>query len=237
MSRLDDIKNLYRNIFGRNADDDGLNHYLNSSLSIQDISNALTFSAEGLEFSRARLLDYLPSGICAEIGTFEGAYADCILNRNNPKKLYLIDAWESYDCGYDDDTIMLDQQKHNNMFNEIVKRYKDKNNVEVIRSYSKLAIEKFDNDYFDWVYIDANHSYEGCMNDLKAIDSKVKDSGYICGHDYETKAIKRFGVVDAVNDFIKEKNYYLTFITKESDYRSYVISKTEKAHKEFLNKL
>ena len=54
----------------------------------------------------------------------------------------------------------------------------------------------FPDNYFDLVFIDALHSYEGCLADIKAWTPKVKKGGYICGHDYP----RRPGVVQAVTE-------------------------------------
>jgi cephalosporin hydroxylase len=56
------------------------------------------------------------------------------------------------------------------------------------------------------IYIDADHSYEGCKRDLNISFKKVKSGGYIMGHDYEmnmNKAQKEysFGVKQAVDEF------------------------------------
>ena len=52
----------------------------------------------------------------------------------------------------------------------------------------------------DFVYVDGDHSYDGCMGDLEKYWPKTKIIG---GHDYK---IKYPGVVKAVNEFTEEKN-------------------------------
>ena len=42
----------------------------------------------------------------------------------------------------------------------------------------------YDVDYFDFVFLDADHSYNGAYRDLMAWSPRVKPGGYICGHDY-----------------------------------------------------
>lgn len=36
----------------------------------------------------------------------------------------------------------------------------------------------------DFVFVDADHSYEGCKRDIEAWAPKVRDGGMVCGHDY-----------------------------------------------------
>lgn len=50
------------------------------------------------------------------------------------------------------------------------------------------------------VYIDADHSYESVLNDIKLYYPKVMIGGYLCGHDYSTSWP---GVIKAVDEFSK----------------------------------
>lgn len=233
------IKTLYEEVLHRPADPGGLNHYLASNLSIEQIKNILLNSDEckgNGQFLRKNLVKYLPSGICAEIGTHKGIFAKTILEHNNPKKLYLIDLWQNFDCGYDDCAINgISQEEHDTLFDSVKTLFKNNDNVEIIRDYSTVALNKFDDKYFDWVYIDADHSYNACKLDLEAADRVVKDTGYICGHDYLTSPVPGFGVNEAVHDFIDSKGYILAFITDEYNYRSYVISKNEESKNKLLD--
>jgi predicted O-methyltransferase YrrM len=49
----------------------------------------------------------------------------------------------------------------------------------------------------DLVFIDGNHSYEGCKKDIIAYASKVKPNGILSGHDYDF-----VGVNTAVNELV-----------------------------------
>lgn len=237
--RKNSIKTLYNEVLYRDADSSGLNHYLGSNLSIEQIKDILLNSdeckANGI-FPRQKLVKYLPSGVCAEIGTHKGIFAETILKYNNPQKLYLIDLWQNFDCGYEDCAINgISQDVHDNLFNSVKTLFKNNDNVEIIRDYSTIALNKFDDKYFDWVYIDADHSYNACKLDLEAADRVVKDDGYICGHDYLTIPVPGFGVNEAVHDFINSKGYILVLLTDEFNYKSYVISKNEESKNKLLN--
>jgi hypothetical protein len=49
------------------------------------------------------------------------------------------------------------------------------------------------------VYIDGNHQYESVKSDILLYSDKIKDGGYITGHDYWKKSVKM-----AVNELLGE---------------------------------
>lgn len=73
--------------------------------------------------------------------------------------------------------------------------------IKDIKSISWEAANKFPDKYFDFVYIDAGHTYEAVIKDIKAWLPKVRDGGIISGHDYYDKGDNE--VFRAVNDLRK----------------------------------
>lgn len=187
-------------------------------------------------FDRTKLLKYLPKGTCAEIGVARAFYTKEIIENNQPQNLFLIDYWKNFDLGYRDSNMVTDEE-HEKRYQSIVENFTNNQTVSVIRDLSTSAASKFDNNFFDWVYIDADHSYDGCLQDLKAYDNKVKSNGYICGHDYFPPGVgkKGFGVNEAVYDFIREQKYYFVGYTNEEKFTSYVIAKTQEAKDKLLS--
>ena len=57
----------------------------------------------------------------------------------------------------------------------------------------------------DWIYVDGDHSYHGCLNDLENALKIVKTGGLIMGDDYLWPSAKygKLGVTDAVDRFCK----------------------------------
>src|SRR6185437_9968264 len=98
--------------------------------------------------SRQSLLLRLPSnGVACEIGVASGEFTADIISLNRPAKLHLIDAWS-------DERYAPDKLKVLNTFkNEI-----DAGTVEINEGLSTDALAKFPLAYFDWVYIDTDHS-------------------------------------------------------------------------------
>lgn len=78
-----------------------------------------------------------------------------------------------------------------------------KDKLTVLNVSSVEASTKFEDEYFDVVYIDASHEYEFVKQDIIAWLPKVKKGGIICGDDY----IKGWpGVIKAVNEFFPKVN-------------------------------
>ena len=61
--------------------------------------------------------------------------------------------------------------------------------------------------FFDLIYVDAYHSFNGCSKDLKTWYPKVKKSKFFVGDDYRNDMVNpyvKFGVIEAVNKFAKD---------------------------------
>lgn len=81
------------------------------------------------------------------------------------------------------------------VFNRNTERFGDR--CKVMRMDSLDAAEQFEDETLDFVFIDADHTYEGCKADILAWLPKLKRTGVICGHDY-SEAFP--GVVRAVDE-------------------------------------
>ncbi len=199
-----------------------------------------------VNFDRFELLKFLPKkGKVAEIGVKRGKYAHKIFNINKPEKLHLIDPW-----GIDeDDSYMivarensLDMQSYYERVLETFSSQIDSGEVQIHRNYSCHAVTSFPDLYFDWVYVDANHLYGPVLNDLISLGPKVKEDGFIVGHDFVNSAKtskEGYGVTEAVYSFLKlNPDFSLVLLTNEV-HGSFVISKHPGGENEayFLNKV
>ena len=131
----------------------------------------------------------------AEVGVFKGTNAQMILNGFlNIEKLVLVDPWLPYEGGYE-----LDDKGFDNVYREVKDLFKADKRVEIIRDFSVNAAKKFDDAYFDFVYLDDNHEYEFVLNGLEAWYPKLKQYGVMCGDDFGHPSGR--GVVKAVSEF------------------------------------
>src|SRR5262249_41566620 len=99
--------------------------------------------------------------------------------------------------------------------------------VVINRGLSWEELEKFPDEYFDWVYLDSSHSYEIATRELEISRLKVKPYGLIGGHAYTTGNINRhlkYGVIQAVNEFCLRYDWEMIYLTHDpSRYLTYVM--------------
>jgi len=165
--------------------------------------------------NRDFLLQLMPkNSVCAEIGVHLGDFSERILNIVEPKKLYLIDPWKFEDSEVYNKSLYgresgKNQENMDARFEKVCNKFKNSVNNQVVvinRGYSSDILKIFDDDYFDWLYIDGNHQYEFVKNDLELSISKVKKGGYIAGDDYGEGMWWKGGVKKAVDEFAKQEN-------------------------------
>jgi len=186
-----------------------------------------------LDESREEMLRHIkPGGVGAEVGVQVGYYAGILLRRAKPRKLLLIDLWEHQDADVYVDDANFEQERHDEFYQRVLKRHAaaiEAGTVEIRKGYSCDELAKIPDNFLDWIYIDANHSYEGVLADLKEAYRVVKPTGLIMGHDYADWWEKgsKCGVIPAVTSFLNaHRELALMAITKvtENDWNpSYII--------------
>lgn len=117
----------------------------------------------------------------AEIGVEEGIYSEVLLKENPQLHLDSIDAWAAYE-GYRDHMTQKEMDDIYAKAYEKLKPYQDRNVL--IKGFSVEVSEMYPDEYFDFVYLDANHEFTHIVNDIAAWERKVKVEGIIAGHDY-----------------------------------------------------
>ena len=158
-----------------------------------------------------KLLD--KNKIFVEIGVFKGEFSKQILEICQPSKLYLIDPFDGFTGSGNKDGVNMEVINLTDYYNNVLlPLYEPNENVILIKNISEVLLN-FDNDYFDYVYIDANHSYEFVINDLEMSFLKVKNDGVIMGHDYTSNGFE--GVVRAVDEFCLKYNLEISYLTKD----------------------
>jgi hypothetical protein len=150
----------------------------------------------------------------AEIGVFKGEFSKEIIFFCQPEELHLIDIFEGSMCSGDKDGNNIIWTDLTNEYNNLKEIYKFNSNVTLHKGKSNEILKKFDDAYFDFIYIDGDHSYAGVKQDLNMSMQKIKPNGLICGHDYTIKYFP--GVVQAVDEFCKTQNLQINYLTQDN---------------------
>ena len=150
-----------------------------------------------------------------EVGVLNGYFSELILIYSELFALHSIDPWREFDEERYRDKNNVKQQEQEGRFQATRKRlapYGERSQIH--RMTSKQAAESFTDASLDFVYIDANHSYEACKEDIELWWPKVKTGGVMAGHDYLDGEFPggNFGVKRAADEFIVKANQHLFVI-------------------------
>ncbi len=144
-----------------------------------------------------------------EIGVFKGDFSSFLLTLS-PLELWLIDPFGGNELvSGDSDGNHVKTFSSEELMDYVKDRFEGDKRVSLVRDRSSAALQLFPDSYFDCIYIDGDHSYEGTLSDLRDAFRKVRSGGIIAGHDLhmnssKTSAIYDFGVNRAVEDFCTE---------------------------------
>lgn len=145
---------------------------------------------------------YRCNSVC-ELGIFRG---DNFLGMiaHKPKIAVAVDTWNNdgvhaaHDASYS-------KQELNNQYQTYKSRVAGLPFVKTLKEDTASAAEHFRNNYFDFVYIDADATLEGTTDNIESWYPKVKYGGFLAGHNYN----KKYGAYTAVNKFVKDKKLTL----------------------------
>ena len=118
----------------------------------------------------------------AEIGVFMGFHASHLLEACRNLNLVCVDLYGNVEGnGYDD----WDNQKFENLFSKVTRKLAPFKRVIFRRELSAEAVKHYHEGELDFVFIDADHRYEGVKNDISIWEPIIKSGGIISGHDYD----------------------------------------------------
>jgi len=165
-----------------------------------------------VEYARAKrrgkiLSKYIkPDSVGAEIGVFWGHFAEEILEKFKPNKLYLVDPWDKlYPTHYPQwGAYTLFGKLPTKLCREYVENLASDNpEVSIFHGFSYEFYETLNDQSLDWIYIDGNHQYEKVLDDINGALPKLKKDGVIMGDDF--RKAERFqdkGVNRAVREVL-----------------------------------
>ena len=149
-------------------------------------------------------LQRLKPRFCLEIGFASGRSAVTTLVAANPELLVSVD-------------LSLDYLEGARAHAEVLQR--DFHNLKIIEGSSTQVLnEKFFQSYFpkgiDFAFIDGDHTYAGCMADLKTVFPHLSQNGIMIIDDYRSGApngVPFPEVTDAVDDFVLQNKLSLGY--------------------------
>lgn len=155
------------------------------------------------------------NGQGVEVGVYMAGYSFELLTNSKLQTLYLVDprikfSEEEY---YDGMNISNDHQNFRYLITV----------MRLLRMTSESSAQLFKDNSLDFVYIDANHSYEACKQDVDLWWPKVKRGGILSGHDYLDAPM--FGVKRAIDEFAERQKQKLYITTKIELHPSWYIIK------------
>jgi len=169
------------------------------------------------------ILSMPPGCVVAEIGVFRGKNAEVILH-SRPKELHLIDGWAKQTGSYAIDPV--NEKDLEEAYKSVREKFSVYPWVKVVRAWSLEAAKGYADEYFDWIYLDGDHTFDAVRADLEAWWPKVKSGGCLFGHDYVAgEKYPWIEVKPAVDWFINKYRRDLAFLTTKDEYLSYGIRK------------
>jgi predicted O-methyltransferase YrrM len=114
----------------------------------------------------------------AEIGTGNGKMGMELMSRN--PSLYLIQI--AYYPNLPGEINKCTTLRSKEMWERRMKKFKSR--LIILETTSHKAVDKIADGTLDFIFIDADHSYEHCIEDIQDWVPKVKRHGLISGHDF-----------------------------------------------------
>jgi hypothetical protein len=151
------------------------------------------------------MVEVFPSGShFVELGSWKGMSAAFmaveIINSNKDIKFDCIDIWS--------ETPYLGEGNQDLVGEDLMNKFLEnispvRHIVNPIRKDSSTAAADYADGSIDFVFIDGDHTYEGCKKDILAWLPKMKPNSILAGHDYAWHEPIR----DAVRDVFGEGNF------------------------------
>lgn len=123
-------------------------------------------------------------GTVLEIGVFLGESTRIFLDSGRVSFITCVDAWTNGVDPTDLTTVNYDLSQIEVDFDRNLSSYLGR--YEKVKGNSLEVASQFPDKHFDLVYLDASHEYASVKREIELYLPKVKDSGYIAGHDYDS---------------------------------------------------
>jgi predicted O-methyltransferase YrrM len=157
----------------------------------QFVQQVQDFKPAGYHF--VQFMQQMKNPVVLEIGCDIGDTSQFLLDCNEGLKLYTIDPYDDY-VDWNGNNLN-ERQKLYEHVRERFAPYDDR--FKLYRLTSDDAVDEFQKEFFDFIFIDGLHTYDQLSKDCANYYSKLKPGGIFAGHDYTVIE----GVNRAVNEF------------------------------------
>ena len=130
-----------------------------------------------------------PNSVGAEVGSQSGEFARFLLDTVSPSRLDVVD-------------VTFERFMH--------ELFGDTDPVVHHQGLSWEVLATFDDESFDWIYIDASHTYKDVSRDIVAAVTKLKPGGLLLFNDYTAWSpveVAPYGVLRAVNELLQGEEW------------------------------
>lgn len=166
-----------------------------------------SWSSQGIYDLYAEMVSRFDNAVFMELGTWVGRSTCCMASEIKKSgkniKFYAVDFFQDCYLTYADRAFCGDGLHGT----DVLRKYLI--NTEPYRDYIITIIgrtdelsNEFKDESFDFIFIDADHSYEAVKKDIEMWYPKVKQGGVIAGHDYDRPAWE--GVCEAVDEIFPD---------------------------------
>ncbi|MCC5789672.1 MAG: class I SAM-dependent methyltransferase [Opitutales bacterium] len=149
-------------------------------------------------------------GKVLEIGVFKGDFASFLL-KSSPAKLYLCDPWFKYTEYWKWSDSKSSTPMTKDALKNIRMTYRDeieRGQIIPVVDYSMNFLPNCEDNYFDFVYLDAKHTYDSVKAELSLLSKKLKPGGFVAGDDFHSDSRHSFhGVYRAVMELVDDNTY------------------------------
>jgi len=166
-----------------------------------------------LDIRAAALLSLIDDGrpmVGVEVGVYRGDLSAALLHARPQLCMLLVDSWGDPDRGspyyqtgdHHASMTTAEQEAARQLCMSNIERFGYRAVTRHMKS-AEAALRLSDRSV-DFVFLDADHSFEGVTEDLNLWLPKIKDGGWIGGHDYANPALPDTKVKEAVDAFFGE---------------------------------
>jgi predicted O-methyltransferase YrrM len=126
----------------------------------------------------------------AELGVFKGTTFFHLLQSCPQLTLIGVDQWKQIEPSWHGETYaQWDMKAIGEQMRQEALRYGER--AIVIHASTVKAAEQIQDESLDFIFVDAEHSYEAAKADILAWAPKVKPSGWLLGHDINWPTVKQ----------------------------------------------